>query len=206
MGRQRRFLEVAAEGLAGACPGQARFLLVCPYCFQFLVPDSYRVRLKPKMKVTPQIEKVLKQEAKNHKLNMKQTKLLKKYRESRSVLLVTCNSCNKTTRHYGKSRDFLTTTTQNSGTPSIKSSLSTPDVKIQSANKVTPVSCSRLGSKGNSPSSLPRTCVSGQATTSSASKTPRNSKFHFSKLKRMLNLEEKERSQKADLKTFLTLL
>ncbi|NXV89857.1 CR021 protein, partial [Calonectris borealis] len=179
---------------------------ICAYCFQFLVPDSYRVRLRPKMKVTPQIEKILKREAKNHKLNMKQTKLLKKYRESRSVLLVTCNSCNKTTRHYGKSRDFLATKTHGSGTPSIKSSLRTPDVKIQSANKVTPVSCSRLGSKGNSPSSLPRTRLSGQATTSSASKTPRNSKFHFSKLKRMLNLEEKEKSQKADLKTFLTLL
>ncbi|KAK1191965.1 CR021 protein, partial [Pygoscelis papua] len=121
--------------------------------------------------------------------------------------LVTCNSCNKTTRHYGKSRDFLATKTHNSGTPSIKSSLRTPDVKIQSANKVTPVSCNRLGSKGNTPSSLPRykeaLC---RATTSSASKTPRNSKFHFSKLKRMLDLEEKEKSQKADLKTFLTLL
>ncbi|KAM9576178.1 UPF0711 protein C18orf21 homolog [Guaruba guarouba] len=225
MVRQRRFQEVAAEGLAGTCPGQARFLLwtlrscrdkehglerVCPYCFQFLVPDSYRVRLKPKMKATPQIEKILKREAKNHKLNMKQTKLLKKYRESRSVLLVTCKSCNKTTRHYGISRDFLATMTQNSGTPSIKSTLRTPGVKTQSANKVTPVNCSRLGPKGNSPSSFPRTCVSGQAATSSASssasRTPRNSKFHFSKLKRMLDLEEKDKSQKADLKTFLTLL
>ncbi|XP_040444797.1 UPF0711 protein C18orf21 homolog [Falco naumanni] len=221
MGWHRRFLEAAAEGLLGACPGQARFLLwtlrnsrdkesglerICPYCFQFLVPDSCRVRLKPKMKVTPQIEKILKQEAKNHKLSMKQTKLLKKYRESRSVLLVTCNSCNKTTRHYGENRNFLATKTRCFGTPSIKSSLRTPSVKIQSANKVTPVSCSRWGSKGNSPSSIPRTHASGQATTNSASKTPRNSKFHFSKLKRMLNLEEKEKSQKADLKTFLTLL
>ncbi|KFZ52448.1 UPF0711 protein C18orf21, partial [Antrostomus carolinensis] len=179
---------------------------ICPYCFQFLVPDSRRVRLKPKMKVTPQIEKVLKRETKNHKLNMKQAKLLKKYRESRSALLVTCNSCNKTTRHYGKSRDFLATRAHNSGTPSMKSSLRTPDVKMQSANKVTPVSCSRLGSKRNSPLSLPRTRVSGQATTSSASKTPRNTKFHFSKLKRMLNLEEKEKKQKADLQTFLNLL
>ncbi|NXI91370.1 CR021 protein, partial [Psophia crepitans] len=178
----------------------------CPYCFQFLVPDSHRVRLKPKMKVTPQIEKVLKREAKNRKLNMKQTKLLKKYRESSSVLLVTCNSCNKTTRHYGKSRDFLATKTQNFGTPSTKSNPRTPDLKIQSANNMTPLSCNRLGSKGNTPSSLPRTHVPGQATTSSASKTPRNSKFHFSKLKQMLNLEEKEKSQKADFKTFLTLL
>ncbi|NXL61681.1 CR021 protein, partial [Chordeiles acutipennis] len=179
---------------------------ICPYCFQFLVPDSRRVRLKPKMKVTPQIEKVLKREAKNYKLNMKQAKLLKKYRESRSTLLVTCNSCNKTTRHYGKSRDFLATKAHSSGTPSMKSSLRTPDVKMQSANKVTPVSCSRLGSKSNTPSSLSRTRVSGQATTSSASRTPRNTKFHFSKLKRMLNLEEKEKNQKADLQTFLTLL
>ncbi|NXS62651.1 CR021 protein, partial [Brachypteracias leptosomus] len=179
---------------------------ICPYCFQFLVPDSYRVRLKPKMKVTPQIEKVLKREAKNHKLNMKQMKLLKKYRESRSVLLVTCNSCNKTTRHYGKSRDFLAIKAQNSGTPSIQSGLRTPDVKVQSTNKVTPARCSRMGSTGSSPASLLRTHGSGQVTTSSASKTPRNPKFHFSKLKRMLNLEEKERSQKADLKTFLTLL
>ncbi|NWI97599.1 CR021 protein, partial [Pitta sordida] len=179
---------------------------ICPYCFQFLVPGSYRVRLKPKLKVSPQIEKALKLEAKNHKLNMKQTKLLKKYRESRSILLVTCKSCNKTTRHYGKSRDFLTHKTQNSGTPSIKTSLKTPDAKIPSAKKMTPVSCSRLGSKGSTPSSLPRSCGSGHTTTNSASKTPRNSKFHFSKLKRMLDLEEQERSQKADFKNFLTLL
>ncbi|NXG43752.1 CR021 protein, partial [Psilopogon haemacephalus] len=179
------------------------FERICPYCFQFLVPDSCRVRLKPKMKVTPQIEKVLKQEAKNCKLNMKQTKLLRKYKESRSVLLVTCNSCNKTTRHYGRSR---ITKTHSSATPNSKSSLRTPDTKLQSANKVTPVSCSRLGSKGKSPSSFPRTPVSRKETTSSATKTPRNSKFHFSRLKQIIDLEEKEKSQKADLKTFLTFL
>ncbi|NXX46705.1 CR021 protein, partial [Tricholaema leucomelas] len=180
------------------------FERICHYCFQFLVPDSCRVRLKPKMKITPQIEKVLKQEMKNCKLNMKQTKLLRKYKNSRSVLLVTCNLCKKTTRHYGKSRP---TKTRGSGTPNSKSSLRTPDIKIQSANKATPVSCSRLGSKGNSPS-FPRyvTCVSRGETTSSASKTPRKSKFHFSRLKQMLSLEEKEKSQKTDLKTFLTYL
>lgn len=39
------------------------------------------------MKVTPQIEKILKREAKSYKLNMRQTKLLKKYRDSKSVLV-----------------------------------------------------------------------------------------------------------------------
>ncbi|XP_054020203.1 UPF0711 protein C18orf21 homolog [Dryobates pubescens] len=218
MGRQRQFLEVAAELVAGGCPGQARFLLwtlrssrdneggfegICPYCFQFLAPDSCRVRLKPKMKLTPQIEKVLKREVKNHNLDMKQTKLLRKYRESRSVLLVTCNLCNKTTRQYGRSRAAKTASFC---TPNKKSSLRTPDVKIQSANKATPVSCSRLGYKGSSPSSCPRTRASRQETTSSASKTPRSSKLHFSKLKQMLSLEEKQKSQKADLKTFLSFL
>ncbi|NXU21550.1 CR021 protein, partial [Pardalotus punctatus] len=109
--------------------------------------------------------------------------------------LVTCKSCNKTTRYYGKSRDFLASRTPNSGTPGIKSSLKTPDVKLQSAKKMTPVSCNRLGSKGNTPSSLSRTRESGQTRTNSASKTPRNSKFHFAKLKRMLDLEEKEKRQ-----------
>ncbi|NWJ11254.1 CR021 protein, partial [Crypturellus undulatus] len=179
---------------------------ICPYCFQFLVPDNHRVRLKPKMKVTAQIERVLRREAKNHKLNMKQTKLLRKYRDSRSVLLVTCNSCNKTTKHYGNSRDFLAIMTHHSATPTIRSGLKTPDRKIPSANKMTPASCSKSGSKGKSPSSLPRTYVPGQTPNNSFCKTPRNSKYHFSKLKWMLNLEEKEESQKADLKTFLTLL
>ena len=45
------------------------------------------MRLKPKMKVTPQIEKIIKREAKNYRLNMKQIKLLKKYRDSKSVLV-----------------------------------------------------------------------------------------------------------------------
>ncbi|NXO04297.1 CR021 protein, partial [Rhinopomastus cyanomelas] len=179
---------------------------VCPYCFQFLVPNGCRVRLKPKMKVTPQIERILKREAKNHKLNMKQTKLLKKYRDSKSVVLITCNFCNKTTRHYGQSRDFLATRTPNIVTSNTQSSLRTPNVKHQSANKLTPMNCSRLGSKGSNPSSLSRTPGSAQGATGSASKTPRSTKFHFSKLKRMLNLEEKERSQKPDLKSFLTLL
>ncbi|KGL73205.1 UPF0711 protein C18orf21 [Tinamus guttatus] len=180
---------------------------MCPYCFQFLVPDNHRVRLKPKMKVTPRIERVLRRETKNHKHNMKQTKLLRKYRDSRSVLLVTCNSCNKTTKHYGNNRDFLATMTHHSirTTPTIRTGLKTPDRKSPFANKMTPASCSRSGSKGKSPSSLPRTCIPGQTSNSSFSKTPRNSKYHFSKLKWMLNLEEKEESQKTDLKT-LTLL
>uniref|UniRef100_A0A8C8VEU2 Chromosome 18 open reading frame 21 n=1 Tax=Pelusios castaneus TaxID=367368 RepID=A0A8C8VEU2_9SAUR len=213
MSRRRWFLETAARGLMGTCPAQARFLMwtlqsrkddkteqqrICPYCFQFLVPDNHRVRLKPKMKVTPWIQKLLNREAKNHKLNLKQTKLLKKYKDSGSVLLVTCKTCNKTTRHYGKSRDFLATAATCSGTPKSKSDPNTPI----SANKMTPLNHSKSGSKG-SPASTSSICRSGQSTPSSFSKTPKKPKFHFSQLKWLLNHEEKQKSQNMDLKNFL---
>ncbi|CAM5091978.1 unnamed protein product [Eretmochelys imbricata] len=218
MSRRRRFLEGAARALMGTCPAQARFLMwtlhsekdnktdrerICPYCFQFLVPDNHRVRLKPKMKLIPRIQKLLNREAKNQKLNLKQTKLLKKYKDSRSVRLVTCNTCNKTTRYCGKSRDFLATATSRSGTPK-----SRPDPKTQiSANKTTPLNHSKSGSKSKSPASTSRTCMAGQSPSSSLSKTPKNTKFHFTQLKRLLNLEEKQKSQKKmDLKNFLSSL
>ncbi|KAM7175718.1 UPF0711 protein C18orf21 homolog isoform 1-T1 [Macrochelys suwanniensis] len=176
---------------------------ICPYCFQFLVPDNHRVRLKPKMKLTPRIQKLLNREAKNHKLNLKQTKLLKKYKDSGSVLLVTCNTCNKTTRHHGKSRDFLATATSRSGTPKSKPNPKTP----MSANKMTPLNHSKSGSKSKSPASTSRTCMSEQSPSSSFPKTPKNTKFHFTQLKRLLNLEEKQKSQKKmDLKNFLSSL
>lgn len=60
---------------------------VCPFCFQFLLPDNHRVRLKPKMRITPQIRKLLQREAKKYKLNFKQGKLLKRYKESKNVLV-----------------------------------------------------------------------------------------------------------------------
>ncbi|XP_074844114.1 UPF0711 protein C18orf21 homolog [Carettochelys insculpta] len=217
MARRRRFLEGAARALMGTCPAQARFLMwmchsekdnkadkerICPHCFQFLIPDNHRVRLKPKMKVTPRIQKLLNREAKNHKLNLKQTKLLKKYKDSRSVLLVTCSTCNKTTRHYGKSRDFLATATSRSGTPKSKPGSKTPIP----ANKMTPLSHSKSGSKGKSPASNSRTFISEQSPSSSFPKTRKNTKFHFSQLKWLLNCEEKQKSQKRDLKNFLSSL
>ncbi|KAF7247874.1 hypothetical protein EYD10_06116 [Varanus komodoensis] len=56
----------------------------CCYCFQFLHPGNYRVRLIPKMKMTPQIEKLINRKKKNYKLNLKQIKLLMKYKESKN--------------------------------------------------------------------------------------------------------------------------
>ncbi|XP_037052906.1 UPF0711 protein C18orf21 homolog isoform X2 [Peromyscus leucopus] len=99
--RQKHYLEAAARGLVESCPGQARYLLwaysstheenstfqeTCPYCFQLLVLDNSRVRLKPKAKLTPKIQKLLHREARNHALSFKEAKVLRKYQDSTSVL------------------------------------------------------------------------------------------------------------------------
>ncbi|XP_054847683.1 UPF0711 protein C18orf21 homolog [Eublepharis macularius] len=205
MGR-RRFLEAAARRLAGACPAQARFLMwtlsniegknennadqVCRYCFQFLLPGNHRVRLKPKMRITPQIQKLLNLEAKKFKLNLKQGKLLKKYKESKSVLLITCNTCMKTTRHYGKSRECWNMKISTFETP-------TP------LNKTTPFSHSHSASKRKKLTPASRTSTPGQSTPRFSSKSPKNAKSNFSRLKRLLSLEEKKKNDKGDLKNFL---
>uniref|UniRef100_A0A8D2DEJ5 Uncharacterized protein n=1 Tax=Sciurus vulgaris TaxID=55149 RepID=A0A8D2DEJ5_SCIVU len=99
--RQKHYLEAAARGLLESCPGQARYLLwayssshddksnfeeTCPYCFQLLVLDNSRVRLKPKAKLTPKIRKLLNREARSSTLSFKEAKIIKKYKDSKSVL------------------------------------------------------------------------------------------------------------------------
>ncbi|XP_073926097.1 UPF0711 protein C18orf21 homolog isoform X2 [Castor canadensis] len=99
--RQKHYLEAAAWSLRESCPGQARYLLwtygslhgdnstferTCPYCFQLLVLDNSRVRLKPKAKLTPKIQKLLHRKARNYTLSFKEAKIVKKYKDSKSVL------------------------------------------------------------------------------------------------------------------------
>ncbi|KAH0627085.1 hypothetical protein JD844_002479 [Phrynosoma platyrhinos] len=193
MGR-RQFLEAAAQRLAHTCPAEARFLLwtlsniegkkqdnidrVCSFCHQFLLPGNHRVRLMPKMKLTPRIKKLLHQERKNYRLNLKQAKLLKMYKESKNVLLITCKVCGKTARHKGSSRRTL-------------------------LNKTTPSNHSNSGLKRGTPFSSPRISTSGQSTPRSSSRTPKNAKDHFIQLKRLLSLEEDKQSDKKSLKNFL---
>uniref|UniRef100_A0A8D2CU69 Uncharacterized protein n=1 Tax=Sciurus vulgaris TaxID=55149 RepID=A0A8D2CU69_SCIVU len=97
--RQKHYLEAAARGLLESCPGQARYLLWAyssshddksnfeetrPYCFQLLVLDNSRVRLKPKAKLTPKIRKLLNREARSSTLSFKEAKIIKKYKDSKS--------------------------------------------------------------------------------------------------------------------------
>ncbi|XP_078541848.1 UPF0711 protein C18orf21 homolog [Lissotriton helveticus] len=209
-----QFLTRGAHVLRESCPGEARHLLctrssmqklkgkatdegICPHCFESLVPGNHTVRLKPKMKITTQIQKLLKQEAKSCRLNLKQVKLLRKYKLSRSMLVITCNMCKKRRKHPGETRSFLVSTSPS--TPKAKHGMMTPPEL-----KKTPAS----GRKSNlsSPAITPRSSSSGNSSPSVSAKSLNKNKFHFSRLKMLLNQDEKEKSKKGDLQNFLSAL
>ncbi|XP_077609926.1 UPF0711 protein C18orf21 homolog isoform X2 [Crocuta crocuta] len=159
--RQKHYIEAAARQLHESCPGQARYLLwayssshdndtfegTCPYCFQLLVFDNSRVRLKPKSKLTPKIQKLLNQEARNCTLSFKEAKIVKRYKDSKSVLLITCKTCNRTVKHHGKSRSFLSSLKSSPTTPMTKLGPKTPERRTPSSTNLNHM----CGSKGKSP-------------------------------------------------------
>uniref|UniRef100_A0A8C7BMQ7 Chromosome 18 open reading frame 21 n=2 Tax=Neovison vison TaxID=452646 RepID=A0A8C7BMQ7_NEOVI len=212
--RQKHYLEAAARQLHDSCPGQARYLLwayssshdanitfegTCPYCFQLLVLDNSRVRLKPKSKLTPKIQKLLNREARNYTLSFKEAKLVKRYKDSKSVLLTTCKTCNRTVKHHGKSRSFLSALKSSPTTPTSKLSLKTPERKTPSSANLNP----KCGSKGKSPALIFRTPTSGQSTPTCSSKNVSKTKKHFSKLKMLLSQSESQKNSKVDFRNFL---
>ncbi|XP_040840831.1 UPF0711 protein C18orf21 homolog isoform X1 [Ochotona curzoniae] len=212
--RQKHYLEAAARQLRESCPGQARYLLwtyssshddkksfeeTCPYCFQLLVLDNSRVRLKPKPKLTPRIQKLLNREARNSTLSFKEAKILKKYRESKSVLLVTCKTCNRTVKHPGRSRSFLSALKRGPVTPMSKLSQKVPETK-------TPRHLTLSGSKAKSPALIFRTPTSGQSTPLCSPKNVSKTKKHFSQLKMLLSKNESQETPKMDFRNFLSSL
>nr|XP_004666834.1 UPF0711 protein C18orf21 homolog [Jaculus jaculus] len=215
--RQKHYLEAAARNLSGSCPGQARYLLwtysschdenrtfeeTCPYCFQLLILDNSRVRLKPKAKLTPKIQKLLNREARNYTLSFKEAKIVKKYKASKSILLVTCKTCHRTVKHHGKSRSFLEALKSSPTTPASKLSLKTPEKKTPypaNLNQMT-------GSKGKSPALTFRTPTSGHSTPICSSKNASRRKKHFSQLKTLLSQNESQENPKLDFRNFLSSL
>lgn len=217
--RQKYYIEAAARGLVGSCPGQARYLLwayssthednstfqeTCPHCFQLLVLDNSRVRLKPKAKLTPKIQKLLNREARNYTLSFKEAKLLRKYKDSTSVLLITCRTCNGTVRHHGKSRSFLSSLkSSRAATAANKASPKTPK---RTAPGSTNISQSMHGSKGKSPSLTIRTPISGQSTPICSSRNGSKRKKHFSQLKALLSQSASDKNPTLDFRHFLSSL
>ncbi|XP_053569022.1 UPF0711 protein C18orf21 homolog isoform X2 [Bombina bombina] len=175
---------------------------ICPFCYQLLMPGIYKVRLKPKKKITPQIERLLRKEAKSHRLNYKQTKLLRKYKLARSVLVVTCNTCSKVSKYPGECRNVISS---NPGTPKTKRGFPSPELRTPGTSRKVNISYSeeKLCSKGKSPVSTPRSCSSAHASPATTAKSAKKGKFHFSRLKMLLSQEEKEPTKKSELKNFL---
>ncbi|XP_036178796.1 UPF0711 protein C18orf21 homolog isoform X1 [Myotis myotis] len=168
-----------------------------------LILDNSRVRLKPKPKLTPRIQKLLNREARNCTLSFKEAKIVKKYKDSKSVLLITCKTCNKTVKHHGKSRSFLSALRSNPATPARKLGLKTPERKsLGSANLNHRVS----GSKGKSPALTFRTPTSGHSTPTCSSKNVNKTKKHFSQLKMLLSQSESKKNSKVDFRNFLSSL
>ncbi|XP_052011595.1 UPF0711 protein C18orf21 homolog isoform X1 [Apodemus sylvaticus] len=216
--RQKYYIEAAARGLVGSCPGQARYLLwayssshednstfqeTCPHCFQLLVLDNSRVRLKPKTRLTPKIQKLLNREARNDTLSFKEAKLLRRYKESTSVLLITCRTCNRTVRHHGQSRSFLSALKSNAATAAHKASLQTPQ---RMAPGSADLRQSAHGSRGKNPSLTIRTPTSGQSTPIGSSRNGSRRKKHFSQLKTLLSQSASDQNPKLDFRHFLSSL
>uniref|UniRef100_A0A8C6QDA0 RIKEN cDNA 2700062C07 gene n=1 Tax=Nannospalax galili TaxID=1026970 RepID=A0A8C6QDA0_NANGA len=200
--RQKHYLE-AAWAYSSSHDENSTFEEACPYCFQLLVLDNSRVRLKPKTKITPKIQKLLNREARNYTLSFKEAKIVKKYKESKSVLLITCKTCNRTVRHQGKSRSFLSALKSTPGTPADKLSPKTPRRKTAGT---TNLRHDMSGSKGKSPASILRTPISGQSTPICSLRTGSKRKKHFSQLKMLLSQNEAEKNMKVDFRNFLSSL
>ncbi|XP_072009078.1 UPF0711 protein C18orf21 homolog isoform X2 [Engystomops pustulosus] len=214
------YLRKAAVAMKDICPGLSRHLMslhhlpkqikmeekgICPYCYQILLPDNHKVRLKPKMKITPQIESLIKKEANCYRLNLKQTKLLRKYKLSRSCLVVTCNTCRVVSKYPGESRIVIA---NSPGTTQRKRNFGSPDLRKPGFNQKVNLSYSeeKLSSKTQSPVLAPRICGSATSLPAKTMKSSKKGKLNFSRLKMLLNQEVKPQNKKPDFQNFLTSL
>ncbi|XP_043574990.1 UPF0711 protein C18orf21 homolog [Chiloscyllium plagiosum] len=213
-------LKKLAFQLKDACPAEARYLLwtcqviagtkvnpegVCSHCFECLLPGNHRVRLKSKRRITEKIKKLLRREAANWKLNLKQVRQLQKYRNSKSTLLVTCYTCKETSKFYGANRMCLPARPRIPRSLSkTKTDMKTLEAKmpqsVQQETRYSPLT-NKSSSKSKCPATTPRTSVS---TSSASLKSVKGKKLHCSRLKMLLNCEQKQQNNKGTLRDFLT--
>ncbi|XP_062386022.1 UPF0711 protein C18orf21 homolog [Sardina pilchardus] len=206
------FLTEASLLYKDTCPELARFLMhtqqmdddaspteaLCPFCFQWREPDNHRVRLRPKRRPSARLQRLLGREAKGRKLSLEEKDALCRFRRSSSCLMATCHTCNKPSRRAGPNRDFLTTLANNPNTPRSAGKRKSP----QSASKGT-MSTPNSSSSQKTPFSTPRVASSDSA---SSSKSANVKKSAFSRLKKLLMLEDSPKTKKGGLKDFLSAL
>ncbi|KAG8200348.1 hypothetical protein JTE90_028530 [Oedothorax gibbosus] len=135
-----------ANRLAATCPAASRFYLsnlersltvnpkllkkdikrsfsYCNHCGNLWQPGNHHVRVCPPSSKNNHIKKLLKWEAENPwRLNNRQKKKLRKFNESTSKIVYTCNVCKKTSKFSGLTKQPR----------SVKVSFTTPVLKIRS--------------------------------------------------------------------------
>ncbi|XP_018553142.1 UPF0711 protein C18orf21 homolog isoform X1 [Lates calcarifer] len=179
--------------------------LVCPYCYQWLQPDNHRVRLRPKQRPSARVQSILRRKARGKRLSLLQKNLLHHFQKSSSVLMATCHTCNKTSRHKGMNRDILATLSKTHSTPGSTGKHKTPQSTSRSST-TTP----KTPSKDKTPVHTPRSTSTSSNTPgsgSSSSKPPSKPKnWVVQRLSKILMREDKQGSKKGGLKDFLSSL
>ncbi|XP_028454049.1 UPF0711 protein C18orf21 homolog [Perca flavescens] len=177
---------------------------VCPYCYQWLQPDNHRMRLRPRQRPSARVQSVLHRKARGKRLSLVQTNLLQRFQRSSSVLMATCHTCNKTSRHKGMNRDFLATLAKTHSTPGSAAKHKTPQ-STHRANTPTP----KTPGKDKTPAHTPRSSTSSNTpgSGSSSSKPPSKPKnWVVQRLSKILMREDNQGSKKGGLKDFLSSL
>ncbi|XP_030644391.1 UPF0711 protein C18orf21 homolog [Chanos chanos] len=211
-----QFIRQASLLYKDNCPEQSRFFMqrhqmevpdvpetvVCPFCFQWRQPDNHRVRLRPKRKPSVRIQQLLRKEAAGRRLSLEQKDILRRFRNSSNTLMATCNTCSKTSRRAGVNRDLLASLSKSSqNTPASSGRRKAHYQPLNSGIATTPKS----GSGAKTPNGTPRS-ISSESTGSSASKSGSVKKSAFSRLKKLLMVDDNQKSEKRGLKDFLSSL
>ncbi|KAM6974669.1 UPF0711 protein C18orf21 homolog [Tautogolabrus adspersus] len=177
---------------------------MCPHCYQWLLPDHQRVRLRPKRRPSARVQSVLRRKARGKRLSLMQKKLLHRFEKSGSVLMATCHTCNTTSRHRGTNREFLANFAKAHSTPGSTGKHKTPQ-STSRGNMNTP----KTPGKDKTPAHTPRSSISsstsgsGSSSSKSASK-PKN--WVVQRLSKILLREDNQGAKKGGLKDFLSSL
>ncbi|KAG9355435.1 hypothetical protein JZ751_000273 [Albula glossodonta] len=206
-----KFLKKASQMYKDICPEQSRFLMkiqqstkgekepeavLCPFCFQWRTPDNHQVRIKPKRKASVQIHRILRKEAARKRLSPIELKILRRFRNSCSTRMTTCNTCKKTSKSRGVSRDTMAALS----TPGKAGKQKTPGRTPRSTNGgITPKSTEKT------PNGRPRSVLS-ESTSTPSLKQGETKKSAFARLRKLLMLSESPTSKKGGLKAFLSSL
>ncbi|KAM8841644.1 UPF0711 protein C18orf21 homolog [Spinachia spinachia] len=213
--KSAQFLLDASWLYKDTCPELSRFLMqdtrksnaessVCPYCYQWLLPDNHRMRLRPKQRPSSRVQRVLRRKARGKRLGLVQQNLLHRFQKSSSVLMATCHTCSKTSRRKGMNRDFIATLAKTHGTPGSTAMHRTPQSSHR-ANTSTPTNPGRDKTPAHTPRSSTSFNTSGSG--SSSSKTPSKAKnWLIQGLGKILMREDRHGSKKVGLKDFLSSL